>query len=280
MRKVIFTLISLVSLSMSAQVKTVIRSIKSDFISLPYDSIKNRLDKAYLEQYIGQTFYLPKTEHEKEKGFYDFKKDIKGTVYKPIGGAYYRKTRYETVAGKYFDVIGVERKTRAYINDVYLHLKNTETNEELYFDYGKFGFPFIVQGYYEKTRTNIIGRVFYLDFGRNPQKCIDYYIEEGFTCSEVLKFADNSTRILGDLLLSEDEIGRKMNNKISEDEKKQQQYGELRLGIDEKTCEIICGSPLKKNISEGDWGKHEQWVYADKYVYFKNGKVSSIQYEE
>ena len=217
---------------------------------------------------------------EKERGFYDFKKDVKGKVYKPIGGAYSRKTRYDAVAGKYFEVVGVERKTRAYIGDVYILLKNKETNEELYFDYGKMGFPFIVQGYYEKTRSNMLGRVFYLDFGRKPKKCIDYYIEEGTTYSEVLKFDDNSTRILGELLLAEDEIGRKTNIKINEGEKIREQYGELRLGIDERTCEMICGSPLKKNISEGEWGKHEQWVYSDKYIYLENGKVTSIQYEK
>nr|DAV52396.1 MAG TPA: hypothetical protein [Caudoviricetes sp.] len=279
MKKVLLVSILLVSLNISAQVKT-IQKIKSEIVSLPYDSTQNLLDKAKLELYIGQTFYLPKTENEKERGFYDFKKNIKGKVYKPIGGAYSRKTKYEAVAGKYFEVIGIERKTRAYIEDVYIHLKNKETNEELYFDFGKLGFPFIVQGYYEKTRTNMIGRVFYLDFGRTPKKCVDYYIEEGVTYSEVLKFDDNSTRILGELLWAEDEIGRRTNIKIDENEKIREQYGELRLGIDERTCEMICGSPLKKNISEGEWGKHEQWVYSDKYIYLENGKVTSIQYEK
>ena len=189
MKKIVLIPILLVSLNVSSQVK-VIHKVKTEIVSLPYDSIQNCLDKTQLEQYIGQTFYLPKTENEKERGFYDFKKDIKGKVYHPIGGAYSRKTKYEAVAGKYFEVIGVERKTRAYIDDVYIHLKNKETNEELYFDYGKLGFPFIVQGYYEKTRSNMIGRLFYLDFGRNPKKCIDYYIEEGATYSEVLKFDD------------------------------------------------------------------------------------------
>ena len=279
MKKIVFISILLVSFNMFAQVKT-IHKVKSEVFSSSYDSTQNCLDKTELEQYIGQTFYLPKTENERERGFYDFKKDIKGKVYKPVGGAYSRKTKYEAVAGKYFEVIGVERNTRAYINDVYIHLKNKETNEELYFDYGKLGFPFIVQGYYEKTRSNMIGRLFYLDFGRNPKKCIDYYIEEGATYSEVLKFDDNSTRIFGKQLLIEDEVGRKTNIKMHEDEKIKEQYGELRLGIDERTCEIICGPPLKKNISEGEWGKHAQWVYSDKYVYLENGKVTSIQYEK
>ena len=41
------------------------------------------------------------------------------------------------------------------------------------------------------------------------------------------------------------------------------------------------GSPKEKNITETKYGKHEQWVYSNnKYIYFENGIVTSIQKSE
>ena len=249
-------------------------------ISLPYDSTRNCLSKSELEQYIGQIFYLPKTTMELEKGFSGFKKDIKGNVFKPTNKTTFAKTKYETIAGRYFNVIGIERNTRAYKNDVYIHLRERETGDELYYDYGKDIFPFIVQGYYEKTRNEMIGRTFYFDLGKVLKKCVDYYIEEDLTYSEILKFDDNTTRVVGDLLFNEDAIGRTVYESRQKENEIETKYGKLRLGINESECEIICGSPIKKNVSEGEWGKHEQWVYDDKFIYLENGKVTSIQYEK
>ena len=41
------------------------------------------------------------------------------------------------------------------------------------------------------------------------------------------------------------------------------------------------GSPKEKNITETKYGKHEQWVYSlNRYIYFENGIVTSIQKSE
>ncbi len=41
------------------------------------------------------------------------------------------------------------------------------------------------------------------------------------------------------------------------------------------------GKPVRKNITEYPWGKREQWVYSiHKYIYFENGRVTSIQWTE
>lgn len=40
------------------------------------------------------------------------------------------------------------------------------------------------------------------------------------------------------------------------------------------------GSPKKKNITETAYGTHEQWVYANGYIYFDNGVVTSISKSE
>lgn len=278
MKKVLLLAIFFLSFFSHAQIKTAY-SIKKEIVTLPYDSLHNKLDKSKLEQYIGQTLYLPKTEYEKENGFYGFKKNIKGKVYKPLKGANYRKTDYKAVAGKYFEVIGVERETKAYINDVYLHLRDKDTGDELYFDNKVIsGFPFIVQGYYEKTRSIMIGRTFY--FLDGTKKCVDYYIEEGSTSFEMLRFDDNTTRWLNNSFLAESKAYETVYKQIKEEKEIEKKYGKLRLGIDETTCSLICGSPLTKNISEGSWGIHEQWVYDDKYIYLENGIVTSIQYKK
>ena len=276
----IFIFISMITINhcLFAQIKTMPKTVEE--ISLPYDSTRNCLSKSELEQYRGHIFYLPKTTMELEKGFSGFKRDIKGNVFKPTNKTTFAKTKYETIAGRYFDVIGIERNTRAYKNDVYIHLRERETGDELYYDYGKDIFPFIVQGYYEKARNEMIGRTFYFDFGKVLKRCVDYYIEEGLTYSEILKFDDNTTRIVGDLLFNEDAIGRTVYESRQKENEIETKYGKLRLGINESECEIVCGSPIKKNVSEGEWGKHEQWVYDDKFIYLENGKVTSIQYEK
>lgn len=41
------------------------------------------------------------------------------------------------------------------------------------------------------------------------------------------------------------------------------------------------GKPVRKNITEYPWGKREQWVYSIyRYIYFENGRVTSIQWTE
>ena len=41
------------------------------------------------------------------------------------------------------------------------------------------------------------------------------------------------------------------------------------------------GKPTKINKSVYSWGTHEQWVYPnDNYLYFENGKLTSIQTNE
>ena len=38
------------------------------------------------------------------------------------------------------------------------------------------------------------------------------------------------------------------------------------------------GKPLDINRTVGEWGRHEQWVYDGKYLYFENGILTSYQY--
>lgn len=64
-----------------------------------------------------------------------------------------------------------------------------------------------------------------------------------------------------------------------------QTYGTLiserkvQIGMTKAMCEEAWGKPESKNTSSGAWGVHEQWVFSyDRYLYFENGKLTSIQY--
>lgn len=52
----------------------------------------------------------------------------------------------------------------------------------------------------------------------------------------------------------------------------------VKIGFTKKMCEESWGYPKDINKSTGSWGVHEQWVYgAGSYLYFENGKLTSIQ---
>lgn len=55
-----------------------------------------------------------------------------------------------------------------------------------------------------------------------------------------------------------------------------------KIGMNEfEVLNSTWGEPKKKNITETQNGKHEQWVYSNnKYIYFENGIVTSIQKSE
>ena len=74
-------------------------------------------------------------------------------------------------------------------------------------------------------------------------------------------------------------------------EKKKQEGKSSQKSIEKPTPQIgmtaseveasSWGKPLRKNITEYPWGKREQWVYSIyRYIYFENGRVTSIQWTE
>lgn len=54
--------------------------------------------------------------------------------------------------------------------------------------------------------------------------------------------------------------------------------GQIELGMAPYHVVLSRGEPLQKNISEGVYGKHEQWVYGrSTYLYFTDGALTSWQ---
>lgn len=54
--------------------------------------------------------------------------------------------------------------------------------------------------------------------------------------------------------------------------------GGVKLGMSEKVFLLSQGEPDHINTSEGSYGRHEQWVYGNRYYYFENGVLTSMQY--
>lgn len=53
----------------------------------------------------------------------------------------------------------------------------------------------------------------------------------------------------------------------------------ILVGMAPAEVEFLRGQPLRKNISGGAHGTHEQWVYSgDSYLYFENAQLTSWQY--
>lgn len=53
--------------------------------------------------------------------------------------------------------------------------------------------------------------------------------------------------------------------------------GYVRIGWNKEKCIMSWGEPKDINRSIGSWGTHEQWCYSSSYLYFENGKLTSIQ---
>jgi hypothetical protein len=53
--------------------------------------------------------------------------------------------------------------------------------------------------------------------------------------------------------------------------------GKVRIGFTKQMCREAWGEPEDINTTTGSYGKHEQWVYDDDYLYFENGKLTAIQ---
>ncbi len=53
--------------------------------------------------------------------------------------------------------------------------------------------------------------------------------------------------------------------------------GYVKIGWSKEKCRMSWGEPQDINTSIGVWGRHEQWCYSNSYLYFENGKLTSIQ---
>ena len=53
--------------------------------------------------------------------------------------------------------------------------------------------------------------------------------------------------------------------------------GKAVIGMKREQVKLALGNPRDINRTVGSWGVHEQWVYANSYLYFENGVMTSFQ---
>lgn len=114
------------------------------------------------------------------------------------------------------------------------------------------------------------GKIVAMDF-INDLWLVKYKEVEGYIFSDAIY----KTRAMYDLLNNS-----KKDNFIAE-------YGEeigdkifrkhIWIGMAKSMLLDSRGYPEDKNITTGEWGVHEQWVYRTKYVYVENGVVTALQ---
>ncbi len=79
-----------------------------------------------------------------------------------------------------------------------------------------------------------------------------------------------------------EELEKEEKEEREKEKKARKKQQGVRIGMSEQdVLDSSWGKPTKINKSVYSWGTHEQWVYPnDNYLYFENGKLTSIQTNE
>lgn len=231
--------------------------------------------------------------------------------YKPIETGKMLGDRKETVsdysalAGKYYKIRSVKTEKLRYNQDIiyWIELVN-EDGTPFYFrrenNYISHNI-FVTLGYYEKMKQTFVGKEFYskgryeLDKIDTKEKvtlpfkikfkCTDIAVNVGENGS-IFAVLENEKygRIKGEIIDGKsldnfitvsyyNECIRKYGAKFGNDVAK----GKIELGMNKKMVIDAWGNPKDINITNGSFGTHEQWIYNDRYLYFQNGILTSMQ---
>lgn len=286
--------------------------VNNEILAGKYDSTKNFLGKE-VYKYIGQELYLnEKHEMLRKYGYSNFilnyhEETLANTsnVYKCCASY---NSKYDSLAGNYFKVIAVHAHPKAakssiYEKKSYLELIEKKSGDKLYYEYdSKFEgtFPFIVVGFFDKTKKLAIGQKFVFkskfinksidiktgDSIKNTlnQKweCTDLTInDEDYELSLVLKDTTGQT-IMIRYMYALGKHSKERTFSATEAIENEKKFGkknwltilesEIIVGFTEEMVLLSWGKPEK--INRASYG--EQWVYGGQYLYFKNGKLTSF----
>ena len=281
------------------------QSYSSHFSKQDYDSSKNFVGPNLAAlKYIGQEFYLPKSRWSTTVQFVkDFNKSAyeKDNVYKCDRFWNPLKTEIED---RYYDVLTLEKSYNS--EDIFLKLVNKSNNDTVYYRYKAIDasdFPFIVSGFYIKQKQKLIGQKFVFDNYITERLNISISTDN-FKLGQIMTVSDliidtvhgrlnvilendlkNNVPYAYDLIFSGKIFGRVYSKEEAEDYKKD--FGnyyfdlvlkhELKIGMNSRMAKLIEGFPNKINRTETQNTIYEQWVYDEKYLYFENGKLTTIQ---
>ena len=283
-------------------------------VSIAYDSLSNFLGKKAMG-YTGQELYLKGLDKKSRiygyNGFIlDYKKDDdvlndEKNIYKPNENY---NSKYEDLAGKYFNVLEVIKHPKANINTTeygnifYLKLQELSNSDILYYKYNvssEFTFPFIVRGFLEKQKELLSGKEYVvadnvLKMSRNivsgttltfdtgeAWKCIDVTMDNN--TNELSLLLQNSRGIKTSIPYSEFNTtdGTKKVYTSAEVAELIKKYNpnnfrrilqnKIREGMTKEMTLLAWGKPLE--IKEE--GKNAQWIYPAGSLTFSGDKIIS-----
>lgn len=310
---VTLTISILFALNAYSQITTISTKEKEDFINTQkYDSLASLdIDNALLHK--GQTLFLKGTSYAKENNYYDifFTKIIKEYItdtepyiYKPIPGKREGEivSSYSELVGRYYKVLSVELEKKAMYDTTYWLQLLDDKNDTLYYHMTMGLNDFVTLGYYEKMKQTFVGKYFYsqgtltrervdsketVEFpSKTKFKCIDIAVNIGedqpiFAVLENEKYGKIKGEIFEGktlrMFISEsarDEYIKKYGAKFGNSVAKRS----IEIGMNRNMVRDAWGNPDDINTTTGNYGTHEQWVYGFRYIYFKNGIVTSTQF--
>ena len=278
-----------------------------------YDSLETLNFKNALS-HKGQTIFIKGSSYAKENGYYHyfFTDTISNLLlmdrykYKPVAGKMEGDivSSYSELVGKYYKVLSIHTAKDEFNNTMYWIKLMGEDNSPFYLRFHKdiYIYNFITQGYYEKMKQIFVGKEFYsigrteyqkVDSNENIElpnriklKCIDIAVNIGedgpaFAVLENEKYGKIKAEITKKQKLY-------MLISLSDYNKYLKKYGtqfgryvaerHIVIGRNKNMVKDAWGDPDHINTTQGTYGVHEQWVYGKRYIYFKNGIVTSKQY--
>lgn len=105
---------------------------------------------------------------------------------------------------------------------------------------------------------------------------VDYYIELNDSKHFLANVAERERRA-AERAERNQARERDMTNKYGPTNGRLIAQGKVKIGFTKQMCIDAWGEPRKVNTTTTRYGKREQWVYYDSYLYFENGKLTSIQ---
>lgn len=278
----------------------------------PYDSLKNFLGED-VYKYIGQDLYLTGMHQDLRKyGYRGFSTSNFNSclpncrIYKENRGN--GNSNYYELEGKYFNVIAVHEhpesnKWWGWRDTYYLELEEKESGDTVYFEYStqfEHQFPFIVVGFYEKLRKDLIGQKFV--FGKlfsldiytgmpistsieEKWEVVDITVEEKYY--ELVFVFENSLNQTIDFRVKWffDDLGKRefyihteeeanlYENRFGKADWLSVLYREVKVGFTQEMVLLSLGTPKRRILG----AKVDQWVYPTQSIFFSEGEVVDYQ---
>jgi hypothetical protein len=305
MKKLLFTLLSLIPLTIFGQISVTKTADEKIERIIKYDSLNNFLGKEY-SNYIGQDLFLnPMSESLRKYGYENFFLDPNGLTYGKSNvfrccDSY--GSKYEDLQGKIFKVIDVLEDPANY-DDAFLKLKLKDTDEVVFYRYSKkysHSFSFIVMGYLEKMKELFIGndvlirkfkselaaKITDIDSGEvlsinteEHYKCLDITLDDKHYSLKLVLENKTKQKFLFSLGYRHSDVVRIFLK--DEAELYRVKFGasnwktileeKFKIGFTEEMTILSLGKPDEINRSTSG----DQWVYSSQYLYFEDGILES-----